>query len=93
MKLDFTGKVALVTGATKGIGFATAKALAESGADVIVNGRSEESTSAAAGKIGARGISGDLSSVGGCERLVKSIEHVDPRQQCRDLRDFGLFRG
>ncbi|PTW61532.1 NAD(P)-dependent dehydrogenase (short-subunit alcohol dehydrogenase family) [Breoghania corrubedonensis] len=77
MKLDFTGKVALVTGSTKGIGFATAKALAESGADVIVNGRSEETTSAAAGKIGARAIAGDLATAEGCAMLAKSVGHVD----------------
>ena len=77
MKLDFTGKIALVTGSTKGIGFATAKALAEAGADVIVNGRGEESTSAAAAKIGARAIAGDLSTPEGCEMLAKSVGHVD----------------
>lgn len=43
MKIDFTGKVALVTASTGGIGFAIARGLAESGAEVIVNGRSTES--------------------------------------------------
>lgn len=77
MKLDFTGKVALVTGSTKGIGFATARALAESGADVIVNGRGKESTDAAAKKIGARGIAADVASAEGCDALVKAAGHVD----------------
>ncbi|MDU3897442.1 MAG: SDR family NAD(P)-dependent oxidoreductase, partial [Enterobacter sp.] len=43
MKIDLTGKVALVTASTGGIGFAIARGLAESGAEVIVNGRSVDS--------------------------------------------------
>ena len=38
MKIDFAGKVALVTASTGGIVFAIARGLAESGAEVIVNG-------------------------------------------------------
>ena len=37
---DLTGKKALVTGSTQGIGFAVAKALAEHGAKVFVHGAS-----------------------------------------------------
>lgn len=47
MKIDLAGKVALVTASTAGIGFAIAKGLAESGAEVILNGRSEQSVNAA----------------------------------------------
>ena len=39
MDLDLSGKLALVTGSTRGIGLAAAKGLAGMGADVIVNGR------------------------------------------------------
>ncbi|MDF3636292.1 oxidoreductase, partial [Enterobacter cloacae] len=43
MKIDLTGKVALVTASTGGIGFAIARGLAEGGAGGIVNGRSVDS--------------------------------------------------
>lgn len=46
--LDFSGKVALVTGAGSGIGLATAKAFAEAGAAVVLGGRHEESVLRAA---------------------------------------------
>src|SRR6266568_4670746 len=41
MKIDLSGKTALVTGSTSGIGHAIAKGLAASGATVVVNGRTQ----------------------------------------------------
>jgi NAD(P)-dependent dehydrogenase (short-subunit alcohol dehydrogenase family) len=51
MDLQLTGKLALVTGSTAGIGFAIAKGLAGEGARVIVNGRTEERTAEAARRL------------------------------------------
>lgn len=51
MKIDLSGKVALVTASTAGIGFAIAKGLAESGAEIILNGRSEQSVNAAIARL------------------------------------------
>ena len=44
MKIDLSGKSAVVSGSTAGIGYAIAKGLAEAGASVVVNGRTEERT-------------------------------------------------
>ncbi len=50
------GKRALVSGSTAGIGFAIAQALAREGASVIVNGRTEQRTSAALAAIRDAGL-------------------------------------
>jgi 7-alpha-hydroxysteroid dehydrogenase len=47
--LRLTGKVAVVTGAGRGIGAATAVALAEAGADVVISSRTEDQLREVAG--------------------------------------------
>mgnify|MGYP000976218747 CR=1 FL=1 len=53
--LDFTGKVALVTGAAAGMGLATARAFAEAGAAVVLADFKEDSVKAEAEKLVAAG--------------------------------------
>jgi NAD(P)-dependent dehydrogenase (short-subunit alcohol dehydrogenase family) len=79
MNLRLNDKTALVTGSTKGIGFAIAQSLAAEGAKVIVNGRSQASADAAARKIGpgARGIAADVSTAAGCAALVQQAGAID----------------
>lgn len=55
MDLQVSGKTALVTGASKGIGYAIAAALAAEGARVIVNGRDEGALEAAATRLRTTG--------------------------------------
>ncbi|WP_176086415.1 SDR family NAD(P)-dependent oxidoreductase [Martelella sp. HB161492] len=65
MDLDLKGKIALITGSSKGIGAGIARGLAREGAIVIVHGRDPDLTRSVAGQIEADGgaahaISGDL---------------------------------
>ncbi len=55
MNISFEGKVALVTGAASGLGLATAKAFAESGACVALADWNENAAHAAADELAARG--------------------------------------
>ncbi|MBW9117620.1 SDR family oxidoreductase [Rhizobium cauense] len=84
MQIDLTGKRALVTGSTEGIGYAIGRQLSRAGADVVVNGRSEDKTAKAAERLrgeGARGsvksAAADLSTAEGCAALVAKIPQVD----------------
>ena len=52
--LDLTGRTALVTGATSGIGLETARVLALRGAHVLVTGRTLEKAQAACGRLPGR---------------------------------------
>src|SRR3954469_18896881 len=78
MDLELRGKQALVTGSTAGIGFAIADALAREGAEVIVNGRTEERGQNAVREIGrgARGIAADLGTADGAARIAANAPEV-----------------
>jgi len=73
MHLGITGKVALVTGASKGIGFGIARALAAEGARVAVSSRSRERIDQAAAQIGAVGLVHDASDVDRASALVEQV--------------------
>jgi len=74
MKADLQDKVALVTGAARGIGHATAKLLAENGARVIIADVDEAAaTTAAAGMRNATALRMDVSSVDEVEAGVRKV--------------------
>jgi NAD(P)-dependent dehydrogenase (short-subunit alcohol dehydrogenase family) len=84
MQIDLTGKHAVVTGSTKGIGLAIATGLAESGAHVVINGRSEAAVREATGKLSAAlpisrvdGIAADLATAAGVEAFLRAVPQTD----------------
>jgi NAD(P)-dependent dehydrogenase (short-subunit alcohol dehydrogenase family) len=84
MNIDLSGKTALVTGSTAGIGYAIAKGLAASGAAVVLNGRKQASVDAAAKRLAGevaganvRGIGADVSTEAGCKALAAALPQVD----------------
>jgi NAD(P)-dependent dehydrogenase (short-subunit alcohol dehydrogenase family) len=84
MKIDLTGKTALVTGSTSGIGHAIVRGLASTGATVAVNGRTQAKVDAAVAAIAklapgarVRGVAADVSTAAGCNALVATVPEVD----------------
>ncbi|HST65851.1 MAG TPA: 3-oxoacyl-[acyl-carrier-protein] reductase [Mycobacteriales bacterium] len=76
MKIDLAGRVALVTGSTRGIGREIANALAAAGARVAVSGRNADNAAEVAAAIGgeARGFACDIASTESAAALVESVE-------------------
>ena len=75
MKIDLTGKTALVTGASRGIGETIARRLGETGAHVLVAARSAERVAAVAREIGnATPVELDISAPDVRDRIKKLLE-------------------
>ncbi len=72
---EWDGKVALVTGGSRGIGRAIASALAERGVSVVLTGRNQETARAAAEELGAAasGIAMDVSDRAAVDTAIKSV--------------------
>lgn len=84
MKIDLSGKTAVVTGSTAGIGHAIALGLAKAGAAVVVNGRTQEAVDRAAAAVAAaapgatvHGVAADLGTDAGAAALVAAVPAPD----------------
>src|SRR5262245_47226441 len=84
MDLQLTGKTALVTGSTAGIGLAIAEDLVREGATVFITGRSQPKIDEAIQKLGAgqsggrvEGVVADVGTPEGVAILVKRVPKVD----------------
>jgi NAD(P)-dependent dehydrogenase (short-subunit alcohol dehydrogenase family) len=84
MDLQLTGKVALVSGSTAGIGLAIATALAQEGATVIVNGRTQERVNEAISQIKQtapdaklQGVAADLGTQAGATELFQQVPELN----------------
>jgi NAD(P)-dependent dehydrogenase (short-subunit alcohol dehydrogenase family) len=84
MDMQLTNKKALVTGSTAGIGFAIASLLAQEGASVVVNGRSQRRVEQAVQRIRTErknaqvtGIPADLGTKEGVNLLIRDVPVVD----------------
>lgn len=81
MDLGLSGKTAIVTGSTAGIGLAIAERLAAEGVAVTITGRSQEKLDAAAQAVGAKGnvqaILADPATADGAATLIAAVPETD----------------
>lgn len=84
MHIDLSGKKAVISGSTAGIGFGIAKGLAEAGAKVVITGRTRERVDQALARLRqvmpdaqVTGVAADLGTVEGCNALIKAAPEAD----------------
>ena len=84
MRIDLSGRTAVVTGSTAGIGLAVARGLAAAGARTVVNGRGQERVEAAIARIKnetgsneVEGVAADLGSASGVAAFLKAVSTAD----------------
>jgi NAD(P)-dependent dehydrogenase (short-subunit alcohol dehydrogenase family) len=83
MQIDLSGRTAVVTGSTSGIGYAIAGALAGAGARVVVNGRGEERTAEAAARLAKESggevvpVAADVATADGARALFDAVPDTD----------------
>ncbi|MBF1803248.1 SDR family NAD(P)-dependent oxidoreductase [Alloalcanivorax profundimaris] len=84
MRIDLSGKKAVVSGSTAGIGFGIAEGLARAGADVVITGRTAERVNDATARLqkavpeaSVAGVAADLGTADGCRTLIDAHPEAD----------------
>ena len=96
-RFSIVGKVAVITGASSGIGAEIANVFCDAGAKVVASGRSLQRLDALAQRIGTacETVPGDISTVEGCDRLVATVlsrhMRVDILVNCAGIAVVGPF--
>ncbi|MEQ9642314.1 MAG: SDR family oxidoreductase [Alphaproteobacteria bacterium] len=98
MDLDLSGRRALVTGSTRGIGHAAALGLGQMGATVVVNGRGQAAVDEALERLRAahpdgvfEGVPADLGTAAGCEAMIDGAGEIDVLVNNTGVYDIGQF--
>ncbi len=92
---NLTGKVAIVTGATKGIGLAIAERMINEGMSVVVSARTEDDVVAVAERLGANalGLPCDVADPEACRRLVEAaVERFGRLDVLVNNAGLGIFK-
>jgi len=92
---NLTGKVAVVTGSTKGIGLAIAERLINEGASVVISARTKADVVEVAKRLGdtAIGIPCDVADPAACQRLIdQTIERLGRLDVLVNNAGFGIFK-
>merc|ERR1740139_564038 len=93
--MSLEGKLALVTGATSGIGMATARAFVREGARVVATGRNESALQTLKSEIGCDIVPGDLTASGACENIcsesVSALGGLTTLVNCAGVLQGGAF--
>ncbi len=92
---NLTGKVAIVTGSTKGIGLAVAERMINEGASVVVNSRTAADVEAVAERLGdgAVGLPCDVADPAACQRLVdETVERLGRLDVLVNNAGLGIFK-
>jgi 3-oxoacyl-[acyl-carrier protein] reductase len=73
LNLELQGKVALITGSSRGIGLAIAEVLLQEGCTVVLNGRDAERLGNSAKRLGVTGVASDVSQEDGALAMVNAV--------------------